>query len=114
MTALDSDIARIAALRGRTPADYAKPRAYITTTELDGLLLMDGNTVADLAALEDLDASSRTLLTAWERPINARAWRSLEERYGAEMLIRIFRAWYMETTGREGLSPVRKPRRRWS
>lgn len=101
-------------MRGRTPADYAKPRSYITTPELEMLLQMDSNTKADLAALDDLDASSRELLTMWERPINARAWRSLEDRYGAEMLCRIFKAWYLEMTGREGVSPVKKARRRWS
>lgn len=114
MTALDDDIARIAALRGRTAADYEKPRAYITTIELETLLRMDGNTKADLAALDDLAEESRALLATWERPINARAWRSLEERYGAEMVCRIFRAWYQQTTGREGVSPIRRPRRRWS
>lgn len=114
MTTLDEDIARIAAMRGRTAADYEKPRSYVTTVELNGLLQMDSNTLADLAALDDLTADSRALVTTWERPINARAWRSLEERYGAEMLCRIFKAWYLETTGREGASPVRKPRRRWS
>lgn len=101
-------------MRGRTPADYEKPRSYITMIELDGLLRMDSNTAADLEAMDELSEDSRALISTWERPVNARAWRSLEERHGAEMLCRIFRAWYKETTGREGQLPVRRRRRRWS
>lgn len=114
MPDLQDDIARIAALRGRTAADYVAPRVSISTHELGSLLIMRPDPAGDLEAIDEMSAASREIVTTWERPINAQAWLSLADRYGEEVLIRIFRAWYADVHGHAGDGPRRKPRRRYS
>lgn len=116
MADIDDDIARIAALRGRSAADYGEARRrFIPVPSLELLLHMGKDPVADLQSLDLMPTASRALLTTWERPINAMVWLSLLDQYDDEdFLIRTFRAWYAQTTGHDGASPVRKPRRRLS
>jgi hypothetical protein len=115
VTDLEDDIARIAALRGRSPADYAGQRRFIHEHHLEGLLRMGDRPQLDLEALDELPTPSRTLITTWERPINALAWLQLLQEHEDEgFVIRTFRAWYAKRHGHEGDGPRRRPRRRLS
>jgi hypothetical protein len=117
MSALEADIARIAALRGRKASDYApenQPRRHLHVLQLEALLRMEpSGQRADLLALDQVPTASRMLIVTWERQINAVVWLDLLIEHEDEaFLIRTFRAWYAERFGHEGDGPRRLPHRR--
>lgn len=83
MTTLDDDIARIAALRGRTPEQAARAIAaahaprYPQRSEVDRILVMTPDTDLDLRAYEALPPKSRAFIRESPRPLNACAWAEL-------------------------------------
>lgn len=83
MTALDNDISRIAALRGRTPEQAARAIAaahaprYPHRHEVDRIFAMSGATDDDFRAYEALPPKSRAFIRESPRPLNAVAWADL-------------------------------------
>ena len=111
MSQLEDDIARVAALRGRSAP--VPQKRQINGVSLGMLLIMGPDPRRDLQALDDLPEASRRFITTWPRPINSVAWSNmLDEHDGDEQfLIRTFHAYFADVHG--VVSPVvRKPRQR--
>lgn len=77
---LKDDIARVAALRGRSAADYADPNRFrprLTPAAAVQVFRMGMDGVADALAFDRLPEASRTFLRECPQPINARLWEGL-------------------------------------
>jgi hypothetical protein len=81
MSALEDDIARIARLRGRDPAEAlarareAQERLPDPSRLLALIFTMDGDTEHDLLVFDRLPPASRQFIYSAPRPINSRIWR---------------------------------------
>ena len=92
MSTLEDDIARIAALRGRTVADVlASAEAHkrkLPIAVIDTILHPTSDSRADLEFFDALPADSRAFLREHEKMLNAVAWAgALEAGYDEALLI---------------------------
>lgn len=116
MSELDEEIARIAALRGRPVTDFTerpKPKG-VAVEQLERLLRPSPASKSEQFLLDDLPGASRALIANWECMLNVYVWNSLLDVHDEDYLIKAFTGWYAKRTGRGGMSPVRKVRRRLS
>lgn len=95
MSALDDDLARVAALRGKPAEDYvgkAAPSPRLTRQTLLLVFQLQPATERDLAAYDALPPTSRTFIRECPLPINALVWASALEIFGEAALIDAARA----------------------